>query len=79
MWHTTASLRQLRQPQQGIVTWDRLEGNVAVPALLSTLPLFALKEELVFVNLLRLLRGNDTDLIIISPKFATRVGDRVNV
>ena len=72
-------LGQLSQAQKSVVTWDWLECDVAVPAALCTLFLRREVEETLRVNLLRLLRADDTDLIVASTETTARVDDRVNV
>lgn len=64
---TTTRLRQLRQTQNHIVAWYRLESDIAVPALLRALLLVlgaGDEPEGLLVNLLALLGADDADFVI---------------
>ena len=60
----SASLRELGEPQDGIVTRHRLKGNIAVPSFLVALPLVT--TEALGVQLLGLLRTDDRDLVVLA-------------
>lgn len=75
---TTACLRELSQPQKSVVTGHRFEGDVAVPTFLRALLLVEVQES-ILVDLFGLLGADDTDLVILPSKTATRVADGMNV
>lgn len=58
----SSGLGQLGQTQDGIVAWHGLEGDVAVPSFLAAL----LLDEAVRVDLLRLLAGDNGDLVVVA-------------
>ena len=79
---TSAGLGQLRQPQQGVVTGDRLKGDVRVPLVLAALAVFAAGEgalKAVGVEFLGLLGRDDGDLVVVAAVLAGRVADGVDV
>ena len=61
---TTASLRQFYQSQHSIIAGNRLKSNIAMPPFLRTLFLVIRVQEPILVDLLRLLRADDADLIV---------------
>jgi hypothetical protein len=73
----TTSLGQLGQTQDGIVTRNRLEGDVAVPAFFAAL--FLVAPEALSVQRFGLFRTNDRDLVVFAAESATTVGHGVNV
>lgn len=73
----SASLGELCQAEDRIITWHRFESDVAVPSLFVALALVA--AETLGVQLLRLLRTNDRDFIILAAESTATVGDWVNV
>lgn len=77
--HTTASLWQLSQSQQSVVTRNRLECDIGMPSFLATLLLVCLVEEPVAVYLLCLLGRDDTDLIVFPTKLSAGVGNRMDM
>ncbi len=72
---TPASLRQLRQTKESVVTRHRLEGDIAVPFV----PSAATERVLALVELLSLRRADDADLVVWSAVLARRVADGVDV
>jgi len=75
---TSSGFGKLCQPEQGIITRDRLEGDIRVPLLLAALVALgavpAVREQL-----LGLLRRDDADLIVLGTVFALGIADRVDV
>lgn len=76
---TSTGLGQLRQSQNSIVTRNRLESDVAVPALLRRLPLVIGVQESVLIDLLGLLRADDTDFVVLATKATTGVANGMDV
>ncbi len=77
-YHTPTSLGQLCEFQQGVVARDWLEGDIGMPLLLPTLPTLATTES-IGKQPLRLLGGDDTDLVILPTVVSPCVIDRVDV
>jgi hypothetical protein len=50
-----------------------------VPAFFSALPLFALEQQTILIDLLCLHGRNDTDLIILTAQLTARIGDGVDM
>jgi len=73
----SAGLRELSEPQDGVVTRHWLKGNVAVPSILVALPF--LTAETLCIQLLSLLRADNRDFIVFAAERSTAVGDRVDV
>jgi hypothetical protein len=73
----SASLGELGEPQDGVVTRYRLKGNVTVPAFLVALPFVT--PEALGVQLFGLFGANDGDLIILATKCSAAVGDGMDV
>lgn len=61
----TSSLRQLCQSQHGIVAWDRLERNVAVPLVFVRLLLLIELKEMIFVELFPLFGADHANLVVL--------------
>lgn len=79
---TTTSFWQLRQPQQGVVTRNGLESDIGMPLVPATLAVLSAAEEAleaVGIQLLRLLRRDDADLVVLCAVLASRVADRVDM
>lgn len=79
---TATRLGQLRQPQQGIITRNRLKGDVRVPLGLAALAVLAAvpaAREAVGIELLGLLGGDDADLVVLAAVLAAGVADGVYV
>jgi hypothetical protein len=70
-------LGQLSQTQDGVVTWNGLEGDVAVPAFFAAL--FLVTSEALGVQRLGLFRADHGNLVVFTAESATAVGDWVNV
>jgi hypothetical protein len=70
-------LGQLGQTQDGIVTWDRLKGDIAVPSFFAAL--FLVTSEALGVQHLGLFGANDRDLVVFTAESAATVGDGMNV
>lgn len=79
---TSSGLRQLRQPEQRIIARHRLKRDIRVPLVLPGLRsggAMAKGAEPVGVQLLRLARRDDADLVIGAAILSRGVVDRVDV
>lgn len=75
-----ARFGEFRQSQDCVITWNGFKGDVAVPLTLAGLVLrICGGQRVVLVDLLRLLRTNDTDFIVFSSMLPAGVADRVNM
>lgn len=79
-YHTSTSLWQLSQSQQGIVARNLLKGDVRVPQILCGLAVVIVDRLVAIrVELFGLFRRDDTDLIVLASVLPCCVVNWVNV